>query len=85
MKNLVDSKIDSSWSYFQGTDAAGKTGTADYNLANGESAKPHSWFIGFAPANDPKVAVAVIVENGGYGASAAAPIAGKVMKQALIN
>ena len=83
MKNLVDSKIDSSWGYFQGTGTAGKTGTADYNLANGESAKPHSWFIGFAPANDPKVAVAVIVENGGYGASAAAPIAGKVINAAL--
>lgn len=83
MKNLVDSRVDSSWSYFQGTDAAGKTGTADYNLANGESAKPHSWFIGFAPASNPKIAVAVIVENGGYGASAAAPIAGNLIKQAL--
>lgn len=83
MKNLVDSKLNTSWGYFEGTDAAGKTGTADYNLANGESAKPHSWFIGFAPANNPKVAVAVIVENGGYGASAAAPIAGKIIKQAL--
>lgn len=83
MKNLVDSRVDSSWSYFQGTEAAGKTGTADYNLANGQSAKPHSWFIGFAPASNPKIAVAVIVENGGYGASAAAPIAGKVIKSAL--
>ena len=35
MKNLVDSRVDSSWSFFQGTDAAGKTGTADYNLPNG--------------------------------------------------
>lgn len=85
MKNLVDSKLNTSWGYFEGTDAAGKTGTADYNLENGESAKPHSWFIGFAPANNPKVAVAVIVENGGYGASAAAPIAGKIIKQALIS
>jgi len=85
MKNLVDSKVDSSWSYFQGTDAAGKTGTADYNLANGESAKPHSWFIGFAPASDSKIAVAVIVENGGYGASAAAPIAGKIIRQSVLN
>ncbi|EKQ50411.1 MULTISPECIES: penicillin-binding protein 2 [unclassified Clostridium] len=83
MKYLVDSKVDSSWGYFQGTEAAGKTGTADYNLANGQSAKPHSWFIGFAPASNPKIAVAVIVENGGYGASAAAPIAGSVIKQAL--
>ena len=85
MKNLVDSKVDTSWGYFEGTEAAGKTGTADYNLANGESAKPHSWFIGFAPASNPKVAVAVIVENGGYGASAAAPIAGKIIKQALAS
>jgi cell division protein FtsI/penicillin-binding protein 2 len=85
MKNLVDSKVNTSWGYFEGTNAAGKTGTADYNLANGESAKPHSWFIGFAPANNPKIAVAVIVENGGYGASAAAPIAGKLIRQGLNN
>lgn len=83
MKNYVDSRVNSSWGFFQGLDAAGKTGTADYNLKNGESAKPHSWFIGFAPANNPKVAVAVIVENGGYGASAAAPVAAKVMRTAL--
>ena len=80
MKNLVDSKVSSSWSYFQGTNAAGKTGTADYNLPNGQSAIPHSWFIGFAPANDPEIAVAVIVENGGYGSVAAAQVAGKVIK-----
>lgn len=85
MKNLVDSRVDSSWSYFQGTEAAGKTGTADHNLANGQSATPHSWFIGFAPANNPKIAVAVIVENGGYGASAAAPIAGSIIKKAVLG
>jgi cell division protein FtsI/penicillin-binding protein 2 len=85
MKSLVDSKVDSSWGFFEGTEAAGKTGTADYNLANGESAKPHSWFIGLAPASDPKIAVAVIVENGGYGASAAAPIAGKLIRSAVIK
>lgn len=83
MSSLVDSKVNGSWSYFQGTDAAGKTGTADYNLPNGESATPHSWFIGFAPRNNPKVAVAVIVENGGYGSVAAAQVAGKVIKTAV--
>lgn len=83
MKNLVDSKINGSWSYFQGTDAAGKTGTADHNLPDGTPAKPHSWFIGFAPANNPKVAVAVIVENGGYGSTAAAQVAGTVINTAL--
>lgn len=85
MKNLVDSRVDSSWGFFEGTEAAGKTGTADYNLANGESAKPHSWFIGLAPASNPKIAVAVIVENGGYGASAAAPIAGKLIRAAVLK
>ncbi len=85
MKNLVDSKVDSSWSYFQGTDAAGKTGTADYVLADGTNAKPHSWFIGFAPADNPKIAVAVIVENGGYGSVAAAQVAGQIIRADVIN
>ena len=83
MKNLVDSKVSGSWSYFQGTNAAGKTGTADYNLPNGTPAKPHSWFIGFAPADNPKIALAVIVENGGYGSTAAAQVAGNVINTAL--
>ena len=83
MKNLVDSKVSGSWSYFQGTNAAGKTGTADYNLPNGTPAKPHSWVIGFAPADNPKIALAVIVENGGYGSTAAAQVAGNVINTAL--
>ncbi|SFD21975.1 peptidoglycan D,D-transpeptidase FtsI family protein [Clostridium uliginosum] len=83
MKNLVDSKLNSSWGFFQGTDTCGKTGTADYKLANGQDATPHSWFIGFAPQNNPQVAVAVIVENGGYGAVAAAQVAGRVIQTSL--
>jgi len=56
---------------------AGKTGTAQndqYDKA------PHSWFIGFAPADKPTVAFAVVVENGGYGAQAAVPIAHTVLQ-----
>jgi len=49
---------------------AGKTGTAENTF--GES---HSWFIGFAPAHRPALAVAVLVEQGGYGSAVAAPIA----------
>ena len=49
---------------------AGKTGTAE----NPEGAA-HSWFMGFAPAAAPTLAVAVLVEHGGYGSAAAAPIA----------
>lgn len=85
MKNLVDSKVNGKWNYFSGTNAAGKTGTADYNLPNGTPAKPHSWFIGFAPADNPQVAVAVIVENGGYGSTAAAQVAGNVIRTAVLR
>ncbi|MBF8983289.1 penicillin-binding protein A [Lutibacter sp. B2] len=58
---------------------AGKTGTAE----NG-SDKEHAWFIGFAPANDPKVAIAVVLENEGKtGGTSAAPIAREILKNAL--
>jgi peptidoglycan glycosyltransferase len=58
---------------------AGKTGTAQLD----GSARPHSWFIGFAPADDPQVAIAVLVESGGTGASRASPIAGRLMARYL--
>ena len=47
--------------------------------------RDHSWFIAFAPAEHPRIAVAVIVENGGFGASIAAPIARKVMDTYLLG
>jgi len=61
---------------------AGKTGTAE----RGPEVAPHSWFIGFAPGQDgaqPNIAVAVIVEGGGTGSGAAAPIGGAVMAEWL--
>lgn len=81
MTNLVNNN--GSMYYFDGYNVAGKTGTADHSEAEG--AQPHSWFIGFAPADNPKIAFAVIVENGGWGAQVAAPIAGKVVSAALGN
>ncbi|MBV9233041.1 MAG: penicillin-binding protein 2 [Candidatus Eremiobacteraeota bacterium] len=57
---------------------AGKTGTA--TNPRGSS---HSWFVCFAPAQSPRVAVAVVVENVGYGATYAAPIAREVLAAAL--
>lgn len=62
-----------------GLNVAGKTGTADHK----ESKNPHAWFIGFAPYDNPQIAVAVIVEEGGVGGKVAAKIAGQVMKVAL--
>ncbi|WP_245867357.1 Penicillin-binding protein A [Sporomusa silvacetica DSM 10669] len=62
----------------RGIQVAGKTGTAE----NPHGAS-HSWFIGFAPADNPQVAVAVIVENAGSGGKVAAPLAGQILLQAL--
>jgi penicillin-binding protein A len=62
-----------------GIAVAGKTGTAE----NDPSKPTHAWFISFAPADNPKVAVAVIVENGGIGGQVAAPIARQVMEAVL--
>ncbi|MET0542987.1 MAG: penicillin-binding protein 2 [Variovorax sp.] len=75
--------------------AAGKTGTAQavtqaantkYNAkALEEHQRDHALFVAFAPANDPKIAVAVIVENAGWGAGAAAPIARRVFDYWLLD
>ena len=68
-----------------GVTVAGKTGTAQH----AEGAAPHAWFIGFAPAQDPQVAVAVLVEDGGSsgseatGGKVAAPIARDIMRAVL--
>lgn len=68
-----------------GVDVAGKTGTAQ----NGEGEPYTLWFTGFAPADDPQVAVAVVIEDGGglhqsgFGNTIAAPIAKKVIEAVL--
>jgi peptidoglycan glycosyltransferase len=63
-----------------GVTVAGKTGTATNPFG-----APHSWFVCFAPAENPRVAVAIVVENAGYGAAVAAPIARDVLRVALQN
>jgi peptidoglycan glycosyltransferase len=59
-----------------GVPTAGKSGTAEL----GGSGAPHSWFIGFAPADHPRVAIAVLVERGGRGGARAAPLAGDLLQ-----
>jgi len=62
-----------------GINVAGKTGTAE-----NENEKDHSWFVGYAPAEKPTVAVAVLLENDGRsGGASAAPIAKNVMSKYL--
>jgi peptidoglycan glycosyltransferase len=64
-----------------GVEVAGKTGTAE----NGQGEPYTLWFTGFAPANDPRVAVAVVLEDRrtGFGNLLAAPIARSVMEAVL--
>jgi penicillin-binding protein 2 len=74
--------------------SGGKTGTAQVFSLKGEKysehrvderLRDHAWFIAYAPADRPKIALAVLVENGGFGAQAAAPIARKVIDRYLLG
>jgi penicillin-binding protein 2 len=75
--------------------AAGKTGTAQvYSVAQNakynaktvsDKLRDHAWFIAFAPAEAPRIALAVLVENAGFGAANAAPIARKVLDTYLLD
>ncbi|MBY0573318.1 MAG: penicillin-binding protein 2, partial [Undibacterium sp.] len=75
--------------------AGGKTGTAQvigmkkgekYNASKiAERYRDHAWYIAFAPADKPKIAIAIIVENGGKGATAAAPIVRKAFDYYLLG
>ncbi len=74
--------------------AGGKTGTAQvYSLKGSkyvagrvtERLRDHSWFIAYAPAENPTIALAVLVENGGFGAQSAAPIARQVIDYHLLG
>ncbi len=72
----------------EGYAVAGKTGTAQvYKSSAGIDAdkmikaeRDHAWFAGYAPADDPRIAFAVVVEHGGHGGTTAAPIVRKVLK-----
>ena len=58
----------------------GKTGTVE-NYVKGVKQKDHSTFIAFAPKDNPKIAIAVYVENGGFGSTYAAPIASLMIEK----
>ncbi len=55
----------------------GKTGTAQ---VPGENVRPHSWFVAYAPAKDPQIAVATLIENAGEGSLAAAPVTRSILE-----
>jgi penicillin-binding protein 2 len=65
-----------------GVKMCGKTGTSE-NWRMGKKQKDHSWFVCFAPKEDPKIAIAVLVQNGGFGTDIAAPIASLMVEHYL--
>ena len=85
------------WVAFKGAayQAAGKTGTAQvYTVAQNakynaktvpERLRDHAWFIAYAPAEAPRIAIAVLVENAGFGSMNAAPVARKVLDAYLLG
>jgi peptidoglycan glycosyltransferase len=85
MKKVVDEGTGTPAQLGSGITFAGKTGTASVGLAGANQTQP--WFIGFAPIENPKVAIAVTVErsNGGFGGTVAAPIAKAVVQTLLAD
>jgi peptidoglycan glycosyltransferase len=93
-RTLTDMMVNNEKSYsnsgkITGVDIAAKTGTAEHG-ADPKSTPPHVWYVAFAPAYDPQVAVAVVVENGGdrndlaaTGGLVAAPVGRAVIRAAL--
>jgi penicillin-binding protein 2 len=74
----------------EGIEISGKTGTAQiigrrendasYDRKLPDHFKPHAWFVSYAPSDDPKIAISVIIEHGGHGSSAAGPVARELVK-----
>jgi peptidoglycan glycosyltransferase len=84
MEAVVQQPEGTGYDYNQGVEGvniAGKTGTAQNGVSNGNTAD--AVFTCFAPYGNPKIAVGVIIQGGGYGATAAAPIAVQVIKAYL--
>lgn len=84
LKSYMTSVVSDGTGYMAQSDsyqAAGKTGSAEYD----STGNTHAWFIGFAPAENPQIAVAVIVEGGGSGGHVAAPIAKALFDNYLLR
>src|SRR6201996_7367634 len=96
MENVTSNPSGTAYQIFRNSTylVAGKTGTAQvfslqgqkyHGHALAEKLRDHALFTAFAPAENPKIAVALIVENGGWGAQAAGPIAKRVLDYYLID
>ena len=80
MYNVVNGSGTARTIHTSQVDIAGKTGTAQ-----NPHGRDHSWFIAFAPYDNPKIAICVLVENAGFGAAVAAPIAQRIILKYLFG
>ncbi|POM19377.1 Peptidoglycan D,D-transpeptidase MrdA [Burkholderia cepacia] len=96
MENVIENPSGTAYKVFRGAPylAAGKTGTAQVFSLQGsnykghllaEHLRDHALFIAYAPVDHPQIAVALVVENGGWGAQAAGPIARRVLDFYLVD
>jgi penicillin-binding protein 2 len=63
-----------------GITAAGKTGTAQVVALGKKGGRDHAWFVAFAPLESPELAMAIVMEHGGHGGEAAAPVARRIFE-----
>jgi penicillin-binding protein 2 len=76
MEGVVNEKSGTAYgSRIENVHMSGKTGTAQSTPDKGRDLGDHAWFIAFAPSEDPAIAITVLIEYGGHGSSAAAPVA----------
>lgn len=71
-----------------GIKVCGKTGTSENSVTSkggADSSRTHALFVGFAPYDDPEIAICVVLEHAGFGGSVAAPVAGKVFARYFNN
>ncbi len=97
LHDVVNTRGGTAWGVrIRGIEMAGKTGTAqvvamepDHEVKDEEETpfrlRDHAWFVAFAPAEDARIAIAVLVEHGGHGSSTAGPIAKEMVKTYLKN
>ena len=75
---LVPKMGGTAWPFFTfPISTAGKTGTAEYG---DEKNRTHAWYTSYAPSNNPKIALTVLVEGGGEGSNIAAPVAKEIFR-----
>lgn len=76
--NEVPKQGGTAWPFFNfPIESAGKTGTAEFGDLAGRT---HAWYTGFAPSDDPKIAVTVLIEGGGEGSTVATPVVKEIMR-----